>query len=127
MNKEKTLLIASLSGLVAVGLGAFGAHGLKDILTANDRIDTFKLAVDYQFYHTLAMLAVGILMNTMDSKLFRYASLCFFVGIIFFSGSLYILALTNIKILGAITPLGGVLFIAGWALLAGGIAVGNKK
>jgi uncharacterized membrane protein YgdD (TMEM256/DUF423 family) len=125
MNQQKTYLIAALFGITAVALGAFGAHGLKEILTLNNRVDTYNLAVEYHFYHTFALLSVGILMNHFPSRLLNYASLCFLLGIIFFSGSLYTLALTNVKIMGAITPVGGVLFIAGWIQLA--IAVRKKK
>jgi uncharacterized membrane protein YgdD (TMEM256/DUF423 family) len=125
MNQQKTYLIAALFGITAVALGAFGAHGLKEILTLNNRVDTYNLAVEYHFYHTFALLSVGILMNHFPSKLLNYGSLCFLLGIIFFSGSLYTLALTNVKIMGAITPVGGVLFIAGWIQLA--IAVRKKK
>jgi uncharacterized membrane protein YgdD (TMEM256/DUF423 family) len=106
-------------------LGAFGAHGLIEILTIHNRVDTYNLAVEYQFYHTFALLTSGILMHHFPSRLLNYASLCFLLGIIFFSGSLYTLALTNVKIMGAITPVGGVLFMAGWIQLV--IAVRKKK
>lgn len=125
MNQQNTYLIAAISGMTAVMLGAFGAHGLKEILEEYNRVDTFKLAVEYQFYHTFAILCIGILMSQYASKLLGYACLCFIFGIIFFSGSLYILALTNIKIMGAITPIGGILFITGWLLLA--VSVSRKK
>lgn len=118
MNQQNTYLVAAIAGMTAVMLGAFGAHGLKEILVANNRVDTFELAVEYQFYHTFAILGVGILMNQYASKLLGYACHCFAFGIIFFSGSLYTLALTNIKMMGAVTPIGGVLFIIGWLLLA---------
>lgn len=116
MNQRTTYICAALMGLTGVLLGAFGAHGLKAILTLYDTTTTYKLAVEYQFYHTFALLAVAFVMSTRNEKLLRYAALCFLLGIFFFSGSLYVLALTNVKILGAITPIGGVFFIAGWFL-----------
>jgi uncharacterized membrane protein YgdD (TMEM256/DUF423 family) len=125
MNQQKTYLVAAISGMMAVTLGAFGAHGLIEILTIHNRVDTYNLAVEYQFYHTFALLTSGILMHHFPSRLLNYASLCFLLGIIFFSGSLYTLALTNVKIMGAITPVGGVLFMAGWIQLV--IAVRKKK
>jgi uncharacterized membrane protein YgdD (TMEM256/DUF423 family) len=95
-------------------IGAFGAHALKPTLEAAGRLDTFETAVKYQFYHTLALLAVGLLMFHIRHKALQYAALLFVLGIVIFSGSLYVLCVTGIGILGAVTPLGGVLFIAGW-------------
>ena len=120
MNQRKTLLLAGASGCVAVMLGAFGAHGLKEMLTTTGRIDTYELAVQYQFYHTMASLLAGILMGQFDSRFLRYSSLCFFIGILFFSGSLYLFAFTG-KMIGVITPIGGVFFILGWIFLIVGI------
>ncbi len=110
-------ILSAISGALAVGIGAFGAHGLKQILEANQRIDTFNTGVQYHFYHTFALLAVAIIMQNQDSKWLNYAGWSYIVGILLFSGSLYILSLTNITKLGAITPLGGVAFIAGWILM----------
>jgi len=109
-------------GFLAVAIGAFGAHALKPLLTATGRLDTYELAVRYQFYHALAMLAVGILMNQFGSKALYYAGLFFFLGILLFSGSLYVLCFTGLGVLGAITPLGGLLFLLGWACLFAGAA-----
>ncbi|TRX49841.1 DUF423 domain-containing protein [Fulvivirga sp. M361] len=114
---KNIIKIAAVLGTMAVGIGAFGAHGLEEILVTNGRVGTFQTAVNYHFYHVLALLAVGILANYKPSKLLSYCSLLFTLGIVIFSGSLYILSLTNITLLGAITPLGGVCFIAGWILL----------
>tara|TARA_S200000501_G_scaffold371421_1_gene414466 strand:+ start:5176 stop:5535 length:360 start_codon:yes stop_codon:yes gene_type:complete len=102
--------------LLAVVIGAFGAHGLKEILTQNKSLDIFQTAVRYQMFHSIAIIITGILiyLNVVDSKLPTYL---FLAGIIIFSGSLYILSITDIKWLGAITPIGGVLFILGWGLL----------
>ena len=104
-------------GLFAVAIGAFGAHALKTTLVATGRVETFELAVRYQFYHALAMLLVGSIMNQFTAALLKYASLSFLAGIFLFSGSLYVLSLTGLGILGAVTPLGGVFFILGWGLL----------
>jgi uncharacterized membrane protein YgdD (TMEM256/DUF423 family) len=112
----------ALLGLVGVGLGAFGAHALRAALTAAGRLDTFETAVKYQFYHALALLAVGILLHVFAGQAdavrwLTYAGWSFLVGILVFSGSLYVLCATGITVLGAITPIGGVLMIAGWAML----------
>lgn len=118
MTAKTIIILASVLGALSVGIGAFGAHGLEATLTANGRLDTFETAVKYQFYHTLALLLVGILLLNIDSQMLGYAAWCFVLGIVIFSGSLYTLSLTNITWLGAITPLGGLAFIAGWVLLA---------
>lgn len=113
---KRTLKIAAVSGMTAVMLGAFGAHALKKIITP-DMLDVFKTGVQYHFYHTFALLAVGILMHFGETKALKASANLFLTGIILFSGSLYALALTGIKALGIITPFGGVAFIAGWVLL----------
>ncbi len=81
------------------------------------REETFELAVRYQFYHALALLATGIMMSESSPQALRYSSLFFFLGIIFFSGSLYVFALQEFTMLGAITPFGGVFFILGWVAI----------
>ena len=126
MTSRIILATGSVTGMLAVMTGAFGAHGLKDLLTATGRIETFNLAVEYQFYHTLSLMVTGILSIYAPSKKFTYAAVSFIAGIIFFSGSLYFLALLNKPILGAITPIGGVCFILGWLLLFLGV-LQNKK
>lgn len=117
MNQKITLIIGALLGALAVGLGAFGAHALKNLLTQNGRLETFDLAVRYHFYHTLALLLTGLLMDKFQSSQLNYASLFFLLGIILFSGSLYTYALTNKTSFAMITPLGGVCFIVGWAMM----------
>ena len=104
-------------GAVAVGIGAFGAHALKPILVENGRLDTFELAVRYQFYHALALVATGILLQQRDSRSLHYGAIFFLLGILFFSGSLYVLCFTGIGMLGAVTPIGGIFFILGWIFL----------
>jgi len=121
MQKQTSLLLGAISGGLAVAIGAFGAHALKPLLMETGREATFELAVRYQFYHALALLATGILTSETNRKTLHYSSLCFMLGIIFFSGSLYVLCFTGIKMLGAITPFGGVFFILGWVLLGAGV------
>lgn len=104
--------IAAALCFLAVGLGAFGAHALKDILSAHAMTDVWNKAVLYHFIHAIALLLLAL---TMASQ--RGAWWFFFAGIILFSGSLYLMALTNMRWLGAITPLGGLCFLAGWAWL----------
>lgn len=117
MRQRVTLLTGIIMAALAVAIGAFGAHGLKDVLTQNNRQETFELGVRYQFYHAFALLFTGVLMNQYWSAAARYAALCFTAGIVLFSGSLYVLSLSGITMLGAVTPFGGLLFIAGWVLL----------
>lgn len=108
-------------GGLAVAIGAFGAHALKPFLLASERVDTFELAVRYQFYHALALLATGLAMDQTESKLLKYGALFFLLGILFFSGSLYALCFTGLKAMGAVTPFGGLFFIAGWIFLFLGV------
>ncbi len=112
------LLIAAVNGFLAVALGAFGAHGLKQKLTV-DMLAVYQTGVQYHFYHTLALFGVALLMLQLpQSAVLRWSALSFTAGIIVFSGSLYVLAISGVRWLGAITPLGGVAFLIGWILLA---------
>ncbi|KYG75693.1 MULTISPECIES: DUF423 domain-containing protein [Roseivirga] len=117
MSAKLIIIIAGIFGALAVGLGAFGAHGLEATLTANGRLDTYETAVKYQFYHTLALLLTGILLMNINHDYFIWASWSFIIGMVIFSGSLYILSLTNVTWLGAITPIGGLALIVGWVFL----------
>ncbi|WP_020558647.1 DUF423 domain-containing protein [Thiofilum flexile] len=110
------LFLASLLGLLAVVLGAFGAHGLEKILDPQ-LLQRYHTGVEYQFYHSFALLAVGLWFKIQPTKLLGYAGLLFTIGIILFSGSLYLYALSGVKALGMITPIGGIAFIAGWAVM----------
>ncbi len=110
------LVLAAVSGFVAVAMGAFGAHGLRDKLPAN-LMSAFETAVQYQFVHTLAVVFCCVLAYQFKTIWFHYSAIAFLLGILLFSGSLYGLALTEIKLLGPITPLGGLMFLLGWALL----------
>ena len=114
---NNTIKIAAILGATAVALGAFGAHALKGMLMNSGRLDTYETAVKYQFYHTLALLLIGLIQNSNDSKHLKWSAYLLIAGVIIFSGSLYILCLTGITFLGAITPIGGVLLILGWLLL----------
>ncbi len=119
---HKTFLIAgTVLGGLGVGIGAFGAHALRAMLTASGRMDTFETAVKYQFYHALALLLTGILYASFPNKYILNAGYAMIGGVLIFSGSLYILCLSGIKWLGAITPIGGLLLLAGWGFLLAGL------
>jgi uncharacterized membrane protein YgdD (TMEM256/DUF423 family) len=111
--------IAAVFLALAVGLGAFGAHGLKARLDAN-HLDIYKTAVLYHFLHALGMLVVSVMPKTGTLSPESANSVCWLLaaGILIFSGSLYLLAVTGVDMLGAITPIGGVAFIVAWLLLA---------
>lgn len=118
MKEGKYIGLAAILGALAVAIGAFGAHGLSDILESTGRVATFETAVSYHFYHVFAIFGSAILLDRFPEKtLLKKSIWLFFIGIVIFSGSLYVLSLTGINILGAITPLGGVAFILGWILL----------
>ncbi|WP_026957009.1 DUF423 domain-containing protein [Algoriphagus vanfongensis] len=115
MNGKQIIMAAGLFGALAVGLGAFGAHGLAAILAETGRTETFETAVKYHFYHTLAIFLIGVLKLVKPQwKSLAFATWCMIFGILIFSGSLYILSLSGITWWGAVTPLGGVGFILGW-------------
>lgn len=112
------IAFAALSGFLAVALGAFGAHGLKDHLPA-DLLAVWQTAVQYQFWHTLALLGIGILLTQgLSARSLTVSGWLFIAGIALFSGSLYLLCLTGQRWLGAITPIGGVLWLVAWGCLA---------
>jgi uncharacterized membrane protein YgdD (TMEM256/DUF423 family) len=121
MNQRASLLTGALFGLLGVALGAFGAHALKAMLTESGRLDTYELAVRYQFYHAFALLAVGVLQQFMTSKYFRISSIFFLSGTLLFSGSLYLLCFSGSIAFAIVTPFGGVLLIFGWVLMMLGI------
>ncbi|MBB6672365.1 DUF423 domain-containing protein [Cohnella nanjingensis] len=107
---------AAVAGL-AVAFGAFGAHSLKETLSADD-LAVFETGVRYQMYHGLGILLIALLADRLPSaKLTQWAARLLVIGTVLFSGSLYALSLSGIKPLGAITPLGGVAFLAGWLCL----------
>ena len=114
------LAIGSISGALGVMLGAFGAHGLKEKLSEK-MLANWMTGVEYHFYHTFAILAVGLLAMHVQPKFLSGSGWAFVAGIAIFSGSLYAMALSGITKLGMITPIGGLAFIIGWVLL--GLAV----
>jgi uncharacterized membrane protein YgdD (TMEM256/DUF423 family) len=113
---KSVLIIAALSGLLAVIVGAFGAHILKGFISP-EMLEIYKTGVQYHFYHTFALLSVGILMNFKYSKALKWSAYLFMVGIALFSGSLYLMAISGVKTFGLITPFGGTVWIVAWILL----------
>lgn len=112
------MLIGALAGFLGVGLGAFGAHGLRSRLSP-EMLAVFETAVRYQMYHAFALLLTAAAIGRLgDARWLVVAGWCFAAGIVLFSGSLYALALTGVSVLGAVTPLGGVAFLIGWGCLA---------
>ncbi len=120
MNK-RIILTASFFGFVAVLLGAFGAHGLKALIDG-PALEIWQKGVDYQFYHTFALLYLSTFARYRN-KLINIAYFCFTFGVILFSGSLYLLATRSIlkldfvNLIGPVTPIGGLLFVLGWVML----------
>ncbi len=109
--------IGAVNGLVSVAAGAFGAHGLKDKLSAR-HLEVFETAARYHMYHALALLAVAWLASRGATSIVNASGWSFLVGIVIFCGSLYALAITGIDKLGMITPVGGLAMMVGWAFLA---------
>ncbi|AKJ43064.1 DUF423 domain-containing protein [Pragia fontium] len=126
MKSRWILAFAAISGFIFVALGAFGAHGLSNILDMK-QMAWLRTGLDYQGLHTLALLALGIAVQFMDNPWFRRSAAFLAVGMLLFSGSLYWLALTSMTIWPYITPLGGFCFLIGWALLLVGALQRNKK
>ncbi|MDZ4716324.1 MAG: DUF423 domain-containing protein [Cytophagales bacterium] len=116
MTPRNTLILGMMLMALGIGLGAFGAHALKETLELSGRKETFELGIRYLLYHALGFILLGRLMESY-SKL-RIAVLFLTVGIAVFSGSLVTLALTNQSLWGAVAPLGGSTLIAGWLLAA---------
>jgi len=121
MHKGFLATGAALAGL-AVVLGAFGAHKLKELVPP-ETVGTFQTGVQYQFYHAIGLLIVGILFAQFPSGQLKWAAICFIAGILLFSGSLYLLTMlkatetVGLSRIGIITPIGGLFFIAGWVFL----------
>ena len=113
MNASTAFRLAAILGFLAVALGAFGAHGLKDLLMRNGMLPVWEKAVFYHIIH-----AVVLLFLASRAPLQNVAIWLFLVGVVVFSGSLYLLAFTGIKWLGAITPVGGLCLLGGWLTLA---------
>ncbi|MBM7601173.1 uncharacterized membrane protein YgdD (TMEM256/DUF423 family) [Virgibacillus halotolerans] len=110
------LILGAINGFLAVALGAFGAHGLEGKISEK-AIGTWEKAVNYQMFHTMALLVTGFLMTKIQGAGIAWAGWMFFIGIILFSGSLYLYATTSVKTFAMVTPLGGVAFLVGWVLI----------
>ena len=113
------IIAGAINAAIAVAFGAFGAHALKEKLSAH-YLAVWETAVQYQMFHALGLIAIGILMSSSligPITQLNWAGYLLLAGTIIFSGSLYVLSLTGIGVLGAITPIGGVAFIAGWIML----------
>ena len=116
------LIAAAIIAALAVALGAFGAHALKEKVTES-ALAVFETGIKYQFYHVFALLAAGILFQNFPNDYMLWSGRLFIAGIILFSGSLYALTFIlssgaeNLKWIGAITPFGGLCFIAGWVMM----------
>src|SRR5436190_8453475 len=109
MTNSRAMRIAAVMGLLAVVLGAFGAHGMKDLLARNGTLAIWEKAVFYHFIHAVMLFVLAT-----RNPLPRGPWFSFLAGIVIFSGSLYLLAITNARWLGAVTPIGGISFLAGW-------------
>lgn len=123
MNGNRIIATGAALLAIAVILGAFGAHALKERLDPA-QLANWRTGVDYHFYHALGLLLVGLLENRIGLKRARWISGLLVAGIVLFSGSLYVLSAKDLlgtegasRLLGPITPLGGLCFIAGWAVL----------
>jgi len=120
--KRRPILIAAVTGALAVILGAFGAHSLREVLSP-EKVATWNTGVEYQFYHTFAILLVAALSDTIGARRSLTITYLFLAGIICFSGSIYLLATREatgmdwVLSLGPVTPIGGLLFITGWVVM----------
>ena len=117
MNGRWILAAGALLAALATITGAFGAHALQARLTP-DRLSIYETAVRYQFYHALALLAIGLLARASVAPLLRWSAVLIIAGIILFSGSIYALSFGAPRALGAVTPIGGLALIAGWLVFA---------
>jgi uncharacterized membrane protein YgdD (TMEM256/DUF423 family) len=115
---QTTLLFGALCAFTGVAFGAFGAHGLKAIISP-EMLVVYQTGVTYQMWHALGLITIALLQQSSPAaKLLIWASNLMFIGILLFSGSLYALAILDIKVLGIITPFGGVCFLIAWVLVA---------
>ncbi len=126
---KPALNMGTIFAALAVILGAFGAHALKNMLP-DDQLKIFETGVRYQFYHSFALIITGITYQFIPAKQFKVATILFLIGILFFSGSLYAMSILTSKgisigMAGIITPIGGLFFIAGWCCFL--LGINNKK
>lgn len=125
MQKIYLVIGIVLAGL-AVGLGAFGAHGLKKVVSPED-VATYQTGVQYQMYHALALIFLGLLSDRIYNGYVTYAGVLFTAGVVFFSGSLYLIVSLHAmnkaipKAIGILTPIGGLMFIAAWVCMLVGV------
>ena len=123
---EMILALGAVLAGLGVAAGAFGAHMLRDQLTAVE-LETWRTAASYQMYHSLALIIVGRMLGRSGSRLLRGSYWLFVLGIVLFSGSLYVLAITGEPALGSITPFGGLALLGGWASLAVAVARSGRS
>lgn len=130
MNKldKKIIVLASILAAITIGVGAFGAHGLKELISSEALI-TFETGVRYQMYHVIALFVIGST-PYVNASTKKWSALFLLIGIILFSGSIYVLALKelwsfSVSFLGPVTPIGGLFFVLGWLRLAYGVI--NKR
>ena len=116
VNARLLMSIAATYGLVAVLLGAFAAHGLKEVLSASS-LASWQTGVTYQMTHALVLLLIGLWLRQGGSNLVKVAGVLFAIGVLVFSGSIYALVLLQVSWLGPVTPLGGLCLIAGWGCM----------
>ncbi|HUF09827.1 MAG TPA: DUF423 domain-containing protein [Rhodothermales bacterium] len=119
MTPKILIAVGAVLAGIGVGAGAFGAHGLSDVLSPA-RLSVYETAVRYHLIHALALVVTGVLATSVPSVQVAASGYLFLAGILLFSGSLYLLVLTDTPWLGAVTPVGGAAWIAGWAVLAYG-------
>ena len=112
--KKCILVTGSLLGALAVILGALGSHLFEDYLISVDRLDTYKTAIRYQFYHVFLILIIGVLYNHSYRSIIKCAFYLSVIGLFLFSGSLYMLCFTNYSEWGMVTPVGGLFLICSW-------------
>lgn len=122
---NRIIRTASLFLALAVVLGAFGAHALKDRI-AEELLEVYKTGVTYHFYHGLGLLLIGLLALQRPLPYIKWSAILMTIGIVLFSGSLYAMAFTGVRWLGAVTPFGGVAFVGGWVLLFLALSGKNK-
>jgi len=114
---SKYILTGAVYALLAVALGAFGAHALEDTLSPS-MLETYEVGVRYQMYHALGLILLGALSDrALRTRALVWSARLLHAGILIFSGSLYVLTLTGYTKLGMVTPIGGVAFISGWVML----------
>ncbi|MEM9158537.1 MAG: DUF423 domain-containing protein [Verrucomicrobiota bacterium] len=117
MSKQRLIKIVGILGVLGIGLGAFGAHGLKETLEEAGMTTVWENAVLYHLIHMAALFALSFSDSTLKQKVYSIVAWAWIVGILLFSGSLYAMSLTQLKFLGPITPLGGLSFMVGWVTL----------